>query len=93
MPRKPRNEPTAGTPNPPTERPKGIAITLQPEQERQLRALASKTKMTLGELRAAVETSPRVSDAITAELKSQLNRWKERQDKDDPFAAQEVAGA
>ena len=46
--------------------------------------------MGLGELRTAVETSPRVADAITAELKSQLNKWLERQATDDPFAAREA---
>lgn len=91
MPRKPRETPPeGGEPNPPRERPaKGIAITLQPAQEQQLRRLAAKTKMGLGELRIAVETSPRVADAITAELKSQLNKWLERQAADDPFAARE----
>lgn len=91
MPRKPREMPPGGGPNPPSERPaKGIAINLPSEQQTQARKLSEATGITLRELREALEKSPVVADAITQVLKRRLNAWIESKAKaGEIFAPQE----
>lgn len=85
MPRKPRETPEDGTPNPPRD-PKGIAITLQPAELKLLRMVAAQTKLTQGGLRSAIERSPGVAKAVQAELRKQWEEWREDIMGSNPFA-------
>lgn len=60
---------------------RGLAIALPVEQERQMRRLSEKIGISLSAIRKTLETSPRIANQLTDELKKIHNAWLDTQAK------------
>jgi hypothetical protein len=69
--------------------PRGLVLAISPANQKLMRELRARTNMTLSDLTARLEASPKVAAAIKDELRSAWNRWLEQHGKDDPFAEKE----